>query len=165
MTPDRVARLLVELVNLDSETAPVEEDPRREARVLFANREVAFVHVTLAGDRTFEVTVREIKYPRILRQEKSMYRKAKVPQRSVLREVQWCLGTRTPTAVVVHVRGTLLNGAFFAGAVVLNGDRAVCDHDLECQGPPVDDEELAVAIDEALGSSAAVRRQVRRILE
>jgi hypothetical protein len=69
MTPATVARLLAELVNLAAKALPAVEDASVEAWVLFANFEVAFVHVAFDGEQEFEITVREVNYPRILKLE------------------------------------------------------------------------------------------------
>jgi hypothetical protein len=70
MTPAAVAHLLAELVNLAAQALPAAEDRSVEAWVLFANFEVAFVHVAFDGEQEFEITVREVKHPRILKLEK-----------------------------------------------------------------------------------------------
>jgi hypothetical protein len=95
----------------------------------------------------------------------TVYRTAKLPPRSILRALQWCLGIQTPTATVIHVRGTTLDATAFAGAVVLTDDRGLPAHDLVCYGAPIDDAELALAIDEALGFCPAVHGEMKRACE
>jgi hypothetical protein len=95
----------------------------------------------------------------------TVYHTAKLPPRSILRTLQWCLGIQTPTATVIHVRGTTLDATAFAGAIVLTDDRGLPAHDLECYGTPIDDEELAIAIDGALGFSPAVPGEMKRTCE
>ena len=83
----------------------------------------------------------------------------------VIETLEFCVGERTPSATVVHVRGTCAGEIPFAGCMVVEEGRELPPHDLKSYGAPVDLEQLAIAIDRLLGENSAVSDEIRQLRE
>jgi hypothetical protein len=85
------------------------------------------------------------------------------PTGTIINQLDYCVGQRTPDASTVHVRGRS-HDAVFAGSLVIREGRDDLDSDIKAYGEYRDCARLAEAIDAALTEcSPVVAQEMARI--